>query len=399
MRILLAQEFGAGFGHLSALLEIAARLPGCEPVLAFPPGSINMGLIAARLGAGARVRHAPMLNVAPKPREDEDRTIADALARVGYADFGAVTAQAKAWQALVDEVAPDLIVADFAPTLQMIRRRAPLLLLGGWYTFPPAGRTLPSIKPWLPYVPPASRRREREMLTMANAARRQSGLPPLAHFADLFHGERSFVLCCPAFDGYRKYRKEPTSTAFNVPAIPRGPAFPERRGPTLFCYLHQDVPCVNLLLTALNGIEAPMQVFIRGVDPRLVASQVAGHIAVHQAPADFVEILPQTRLLIHYGASGTSYAGLLAGTPQLIISSNLEQEVNAHGVQTLGCGLSIRIAPGADVGELRGLIVSMLRDEAMQERAMAVAPEMAAIYDSGGAGRIAQACRELLGAA
>ena len=52
------------------------------------------------------------------------------------------------------------------------------------------------------------------------------------------------------------------------------------------------------MLTALNGIDLPIQIFARGVDPRHLASQVAPQVAVHQGPADLAAVLPQARLTV-----------------------------------------------------------------------------------------------------
>lgn len=400
--ILFAQEFGGGYGHLTHLTGIASQLRRHNLVFALPRQSMARQLIEARVAPGLDIREAPpWQNPANlQERRQPDVTLADAFHRIGYHELARLAPVAQAWSALIDDLRPDLIVGDFVPTLRLICPPSiPMLVVGGWYMTPPPGRELPAIRFWENYLPPASRRRESEALAAANAVRRQNGRPVLAFFADLFQGERSFATGFAGFDPYARYRSDKLLQPYNIGDITPGPPVAERRGPAVFCYLGQEMPGLNAVLTALNGLASPSQVFVRGVDPHEVASNCAPQVSVHPKPADLAVVLPQAQLFLHYGAAGATYSGLLAGVPQFMCSDSLEHQANAWCIQQAGCGLGATVARDADPSRLRGIIETLLADSALQAQTLAYARRLARDRDPDPRRAIVAAAQAFLGEA
>src|ERR1700719_265388 len=124
-RVLIAWEFGAGLGHLTRLLPVAAALgrQGHRLVLALQDlGAARATGIADRLaGADFTVQQAPRWPIPKDPALSTVPThsLADVLKLVGYHDASLLTEMAQSWRRIFEASAPDLVLTDFSPTLRM----------------------------------------------------------------------------------------------------------------------------------------------------------------------------------------------------------------------------------------------------------------------------------------
>ena len=141
---------------------------------------------------------------------------------------------------------------------------------------------------------PASKacvRREAAILATVNAVRHEIGLPPFDGVAALFQGDETFVAAYPFLDPYQELRTDPPIQPFNLPTLAAGPPVDQRTGPHVFCYLDADYVGINPLLTALNSLATPSQIFVRNLDPREVARHCAPQVGIYQGQADFGFVL------------------------------------------------------------------------------------------------------------
>ena len=124
---LLAWELGGGMGHVVPLAQVAEPLVQRGHEVHF----VLRDLAVARAGLGAlasapRVRlwQAPVWQMpyqAPQPSV----SYAELLFHAGYLDAGRLQGLVQGWQSLLDAIAPDLLLADHAPTaLQVASARA-----------------------------------------------------------------------------------------------------------------------------------------------------------------------------------------------------------------------------------------------------------------------------------
>jgi UDP:flavonoid glycosyltransferase YjiC (YdhE family) len=85
-------------------------------------------------------------------------------------------------------------------------------------------------------------------------------------------------------------------------------------------------------------------------------------------------VLPATRLLVHNGGSGVASEALVAGVPQLVLSAQIEQDLNGEALRSAGVGNLVKTyEPGASVSP--ELIAGMSADEAMAAKAAELAEE------------------------
>src|SRR5262249_9708319 len=319
--ILVTYELGAGLGHLNRLVAVAKRLQGEHNwVFALPDRALGEPIVRRVFGDKARVLegvHWPVPND-PNLRKIATHTFADVIAIIGFDDSGKLSAKTTHWHAIFRQVAPNLIIADFAPTLRLaIGDKLPFVVVGNGYTVPPRGRLLPPIRHWETKVSALSRANEARLLTAVNIVRTQLHGKAIDFFSDLFSGEHTFVCTLPEFDPYQRFRCAPTLWPFNIPDVPLGPPVAQRSGPTIFVYLPANHPALSSVISALNDVTVLSGIYVPGMSAQVLAKRCGQTVRIHGKPADLAQVLPNTSLLIHHGGLGTAYAGLLAGVPQL----------------------------------------------------------------------------------
>ena len=368
MRILVAYEFGAGLGHLSRLLAVAQRLLDSHRVtIAIPNLSLasavrrNAKFGQVEILAGVKWQ-APET---PEVRKIPTKTFADAIRIFDFHNRDRLRLAVQRWRQLLKAIAPDLIIADFAPSLRIAANGiVPTVVVGNGYSVPPGGHPLLPMRPWEDDVPKESRRHEEHLLETVNAIAREFSSQDVSFFSDLFQGEKTFVCTIAEFDPYARLRTEPQIWPFNIPDINR--AVQRTTAPQVFCYFQRNHPSLPNVISAINELNATTQIYVQGADFKRVAARCADRVAVHRAPADFARILPNTSLLIHHAGLGTAYAGLIAAVPQLVLPLNLEHFITALGLEKFGASMSLPVNADPDV--IRNAMQRLLSDLEVQSR-------------------------------
>jgi hypothetical protein len=401
--ILLANEFGTGLGHVNHLALLARRLDGRHRlVFALENPALAAPLLARDLGARAEFIAGPAwAPVAAKvARMGETRTLADPFDLFGLGDAETLGPAVARWDEILALHRPDLVIADAAPALRVAAAgRVPTVVVGSGYTVPPPGRPLPPIRPWDTDVPDDARACETRILGTIDALRRRRGDAPFKHLADVFAGDETFVCTLRDFDPYAAYRTVLLTWPYVQPLLAAGPAIADRDGADLFAYLPGAHALVGPVLEVLGRAGIRPQVFVSGADPRTIADRCRGHVAIHTRPADFAAVLPRCRLLIHHGGLATAFAGLMAGTPQLVLPQQLEHTITARGVALAGAGIAMTHAMHPSVSDMLAAIVAIRDDPAYAATAGSVADRLAREARPDAVMDIVAACERLAGTA
>ena len=380
MRVLFGWEFGAGLGHLTRFRPVGDRLvaAGVEVVLALQDLDVAGPFLdpeTARPRPGYRLLQAPRWQIPRDPaiRKIPTHSFADVLRLVGYGHRAGLAHRLTAWEGVLDTVRPDVVVADFSPTLTLAARgRVARVVIGNGYTIPPAGRPMPPIRPWQETLEAFSVTHEIELLEAANAALRARGSAPIEHLADALHGDTTFVFSLPLVDPYARYRTAPTWAPFNMPRGISPMAWDERRPDGVFLYVPASHAHARTALQALAGSGAAGEAYVAGLPPEAAREHASPGMIMHTDTQDFAAVMPAARLVIHHGGLSTAVAALMAATPQLILPWNLEHLVTARAVEATGAA-AVAPADRVDVKLLGGAIRALLGDRSRAERAAAAA--------------------------
>jgi len=404
VRVLFGWEFGAGLGHLTRFRPIGDRLvaAGAEVVLALQDVDLAGPFLdpaTARPRPGYRLLQAPRWQIPRDPaiRKIPTHSFADVLRLVGYGHRSSLALRLTAWEGVLDTARPDVVVADFSPTLRLAARgRIPCVVIGNGYTIPPAGRPMPPIRPWQDTLEAFSVEHEAELLEAANAALKARGSAPIAHLADALHGESTFVFSLPLVDPYARYRTAPALAPFNMPRGIRPMAWDDRRPDGVFLYLPGSHAHVRTALQALAEAGAAGEAYVAGLPPSAARDFAGAGLVMHAEPQDFAAVMPAARLVIHHGGLSTAVAALMAATPQLILPWNLEHLVTARAVEATGAA-AVAPADRIDVKRIAGAIRALLDDRSRAVRAAAAASRVNLGDPEAGVAAVVEEVRRLAG--
>jgi rhamnosyltransferase subunit B len=404
-RILIAWEFGAGLGHLTRLLPVAEGLgrQGHRLTLALHDlGAARAAGLATRLAAtDFAIRQAPRwpLPRGPQVSRIPTHSLADVFKLINYHEAPLLYSMARAWRQLFREVSPDLIVADFSPTLRMaVAGECPILVIGNGYTIPPEGRRFPPIRPWEPLLPPESAAAEAAVYRAVATTMNGLGYPTVEYVSDLLSGTSTFICTIPEFDPYAAYRDKPTFDPFNLPTIDKVVPIDLRPANTAFLYMPGDHPDLPSALDAVLELGLSGAAYIPGLRQPLKDRLPSPRFRIFDSPQPLGRILPSVRVLIHHGGLSTAYAGLASATPQLIMTWNLEHLVTARSVKQFGAAIVTTQAQRSDVAAVATALRSLSTNRRLWVAAEAGAKGIAGRRRGDPLTGILGACRELLAA-
>ncbi len=367
-KILLAWEYGSGFGHVAMLvpLALALRNAGHEPVLALKEAK---GTRALWQNTGLAVIQAPYIRLPSTwDRNIRTDTLADVFQIGGLIDIPKLMTLGRYWQDLLAKVKPDLVVAEFSPTLSMVTRGViPTVTIGTGFSMPPVGRNLPSIRFWDKTISDASKAHEQALLNAVQTVQQALNLTPVAFVGDLFGGDKNFVCVLPELDCYAEYRTEAAIGPLTTPL----PAFRQptnNDSPQAFFYLMGEDAKLPAILKALEASTVRCDGYIRQLN-RDIAPLTADTIHLYETPQPLADILPDRALLIHHGGMGTADTALRLGVPQLVLCRHLEQKTNGASLMRAGVGHMLMAHNDNDLAKLAATCKAMAEDNALKKRA------------------------------
>ena len=162
-----------------------------------------------------------------------------------YDDLGE---RSQLWHALIDAERPDLIIADYAPSISLLYYgRIPIVNIGNGYVLPPA--TLPAFPLLIEDV--SIRFEESEVVERINSALHSFNKYPISHYPQINRADQSYLLTLPCLDPYRDQRKDGWLGSPDLKAIGRR----TQPSQTIFVYFHEQHQ------TDARLIEAEAQLF------------------------------------------------------------------------------------------------------------------------------------------
>jgi rhamnosyltransferase subunit B len=404
-RILIGWEFGSGMGHLTQLVKVAEALAlrGHSFVFALRSlDAVGSLRIPERLApAKVEFRQGPDWDVDPANADPSAprHSLADALSVYAFQQHPRLLSAAHAWQAIVREADPDLIIADFSPTLRLAAGdRCPFVVVGNGYAIPPAGRALPPVRSWEAKLPPASIEAEAEITRTVLAVRRALGLAPVAFLSDLFSGDSTFVCTIPEFDPYGAYRRKPIVDFFDAPVVESLRPLAERQANRAHLYMPGSHPALTVVLSALQETGIMASAYVPSPTSVMLRQFSGPRLRFFPQPPPLVNVLPRCRLLIHHGGMLSTFTGLATATPQLTLPRLAEHVTSTLGARKLGCVTGVGLAKQADRAWIVGMLRKLVGDLSQWERAEACARRLAARPRKDPLPAILAACDELLAA-
>lgn len=359
-RILLVWELGSGYGHIGRLLPLAHRLAreGHEPVFA-----VRDVAVAAHFPQHMpyKVLQAPvwLTSIRGLPPIANH---AELLLRFGFHDASALVAMAKAWRALVELVAPDLVLFDHAPTALLATRglKVRRALFGDGFCSPPLMDPWPPVQWWLPKNTTRHSDVTERILQTINGALDILGAPELPVLSDLYATDENFLLTFRELDHYPQRQNQRYWGPLWQPGAGNPPTWPSSERPRIFAYLDPSAGCFEPLMKAFESLKLNSIVFAPGLSVRRRQELNTRHLFVSREPFDIAATVEQCDAAVTQAGMGTACAILFAGKPQLLVPAYVERSMLAHRIEALGAG--IVVAPEQQKPDFRRALKELLAD-------------------------------------
>lgn len=354
--VVFAWELGGGLGHLVRYRRLIARL--CEvghriTFLARDPARATQVFAPWPVA----VASAPWDETPLAARVTPPNSFAEVLLNSGFADPLQLATRLAAWCGLLRDCAPDVVVADYAPTAVLATRVLGLRAIasGNGFYLPPALTPLPPLRYWQAADRPALAASEARLLGHLNAGLAACGGRPAGSVAEALLGDDQFVQSFAEFDHVYERPGAEYLGAWPSAEFGMAPEWPAGRGPRVFGYLDPGV-LLPELLDAVAALGARFCVFAPGVAPATVAA--APGVRWMPGPVDLGQAAAQADAYVSNANINSMMAFLLAGKPQLVLPHTLEKYLVGRRLEMLGAGLSApRRAPGDLPAKLRAVLL------------------------------------------
>jgi hypothetical protein len=388
----LCWELGAGLGH-------AGRLKALARVLQARGHRVTLGLrelVHTRSllhDLPAPVFQAPIWQHRTEGLPPQQASLAEILLGCGYLFPESLEGLALGWRTLFGTLAPDVVVADYAPTALLAARSLGLRTasVGIGFYLPPPGRPLPAL-----LEVPAARlaAAEQRLLASANAVLAGLGGKRVEHAADLMQGDLPLLCTWPELD---HYGRSPGPAAWFGPSVSGGgipPAWPAHPGPRVFAYLRGAHAEAAALLRALAEEGCAVLCYMPEVTANRPPPFAHPALAYASAPVDLHAAFSASRFVVAYGNHATVAQALAYGKPVLALPLQLEQLVLARRIETQSLGINAHGLPRPL--DWRAAVQRMRDETALHAAAQAFAARHAGFDFSAPAPRLADALERLL---
>lgn len=330
-KVLLANEFGIGRGHIVQLLQ-AARALG--PGFSFEAALYNRSFASELAPLGALVYDGPGYVYDASRRTGPDAvttaTWGEFLGDLGFAQRDRVRDVVMWWHHVLGQRRIDLLVTDYAP-LALLAARArgiPTIAVGQGYGLPPDHL---SHFPPLHAAPLSRLHDEAALLDNVNAAATAIGLAPLTGLPQVYQSTLPMVRTLPFLDAYQGHRRYP----YVLPETPTANTI-AANGDEVFIYFSTHELHDPQVVEALANLPLPRRAFLPTASPETAARLAASGVIVEQQPVPADLIAARSRLMVHSGQHGTLCLGLVAGLPQVALPQHMEQSHHADAAAAQG---------------------------------------------------------------
>jgi rhamnosyltransferase subunit B len=388
--VLLCWEFGAGNGHARRLQLIGKRLEALGFTTAY---GLRRPEVGAAIGIAAQmIRPAPNWPLRPAAANPAQQmtsaSYGDYLAQMMLGPHDDLDERLGRWYDLIEAERPDIIIADYAPSVSLLSYgRIPVAAIGDGYTLPPASlfvfpRLLDDV---------AMAYEESAVVRQINLALRNYNPLPIAHYPEINRADQHHLLTLPCLDPYREHRGGGwLGTVDRLAIVPQDE--PPRQ---FFSYFQENRQTDARLIDGLvqSGVKGKA-IFLLPLR-RTAKRLAAGGIEAPDGLAELTVELPRCGVLVHQGTVGMAMAGIAAGLPQVMLRSDLEKTLNAQAVAMRGAGITLGWSTFA-AEDLAAAIREAVDDPVMRAAARDLGRANERYLKLDAVGEIANACATLI---
>jgi UDP:flavonoid glycosyltransferase YjiC (YdhE family) len=383
---------GANMGHIDRLLLSARALRSRGHEVSFLLRDLSRAhpRIAAE---GFDMGQAPVWlpQLANPPRL---ANYSHVLAAAGWLDVTGLAGLLSGWRHAFQQLRPDVLICDHAPTALLASRGLGMQVwaVGTSFEVPPRGAHFPAMASWEPAARARCATDDAQLLPIANRALALHGLAPLARLTDLFSECRTAIAGLPElahYDGYGASGSDPTPfcgpTFVGDSGLP--PQWPAGEEPRVFAYLDPAHAEFRALMAALRELPVRALVHAKGLSADAAQRLAGPRLRFEAQPLQLNQTLADADVVISHGGAGTVTAAVMAGKPQLAVTTHMEQFMT--GRRLIEQKLGLATPPGTTGHDWPGLIRQLLDQRVFATNARALAQRHRGQTAAGTAERLA----------
>lgn len=372
-RILLANEFGAGRGHLVTLSRLAQAFGQdfvFDAALARREHEAELANLNADIFDGPRFTYRTTMRLGPNAVPTA--TWGEFLGDSGFDRIERIREIVLWWRLVLSSRQIALVLADYAP-LALVAARSlgiPTIATGTGYGLPP-----PDMAEFPELAEDGGRclHDEATLLANVNTVAAEIGMQPLRSFPEIYHATLHLVRTLPMLDPYRSYR----SDAQYLPPVTDISPVLAQSGEEVFVYFSTMEFNDPGVVEALANLPLPRRGYLpappAGVAERLRDSGMI----LEDRPVPVEQIARRSRLMLNAGQHGILCLGLFAGLPQVCLFQHREQRFHARRAEE--AGVAHVVPPKEREAEaLSKIILDAYHNEGMRAKARALAEELQA---------------------
>lgn len=397
-RILLGWEKGDGFYHLQRLLRLqeAFKSKGHECIMA-----VN-DLKRAReyiRNSDIAIIQCPLIPASADRFYKQNKaieSIADILLGSGYCDAQALDACILAWQHLIKELAIDLAISDYSPSLNLATKgKIPTIAIGDGFTMARIENGMAA-----GFNGAFSDNSNKSSLTAIDKLSQlmQSRVEPSELLKRMIYADKGFCITFKELD--HNYCPQLRTTIGPLSKLRLDPLHDESTSqdsanhisttkecrPTkrydYFAYLSLDYEGSLSLLEGAKASGYQGCAYLRDCPKELRSKLESDHLSIFSEPQDLYFLLGSTRSVIHHGGLGTLENCLAAGKPQLLAPRHKEQILNVQSVLKLGCAVSMRSNAKFGSSHAQAALRALLSNKDFEATAKEISQGLSQIPDS-----------------
>lgn len=283
---------------------------------------------------------APLLHT-QREMSPSPLNFSDILLNIGYGDVRGVAGALRAWRSMLEMLAPDVVVADYAPTALIAASLASIktVTVGTGFSVPAAGDPIPDLRPWSPTDPNILRALDDRLLTTVRRAAGQAGVRLPARAGELFKGHLDLMCTFPEID--------PFGPRDGVEYVgPQGDAtsgvevrWTGAKKTRVFAYLKPRSPRFELTLAGLASLDAETIVAAPGLDAERAKRASSESMRVIGSAVNLDLVLPDASLCVSHAGPGVAARAMAVGVPMALLPLHLEQFLIAKRIEKSGAAI------------------------------------------------------------
>jgi hypothetical protein len=277
----------------------------------------------------------------------------------GFSSAGNLRALIGAWDEIIDQVKPDLLVCEHAPGAAVAAfGRMPVAFVGNGFVVPPAdGEEFPPFEPGR-----GEPMRQRPVLAVMQEALAGLQRPAPGTITEPFRGVFRGVYSFPPLDTYRHARREPVLGP--IEEMPPLSPLPAKR--RLFAYSAADYALVEAVTQALMHVGPDAEAYFRGALGARASVLKSRGVSVHERAPALQSVLPGVSAVFSHGGTGFTNAAFAAGRPHIVNPRHFEATATARALEAIGAGICLAPLDGA---KFRDAVKRVQEDSAMRDAA------------------------------